>query len=505
MSDSPQETEVDWFIFVAGSLLLVAVIIPIVFAPDASRELIANVFTFLTTEMGIVYIIAATLIFVFLLVVAVSGWGRIRLGDQPPQYSSASWIAMLFSCGIGASLIYWGAAEWVFYYLDPPFGIEAKSDEAVLWAMSYGMFHWGPVGWALYCLPAIALACSYHIKKIPSLRLSDACEPVLGSYTHRIPGRIIDLLFIIGLLGTAATGLGLGTSVVASAATRMTGLEDGFEMQAIIIFIVTITIAFSVYRGMDGGIRLLSNINMSLALILVTFVLLVGPTRFILEMAIVSIGHITSNFVRMMTWADPLQRSSFVESWTVFYWAWWLALGPFVGMFVCKISHGRTIREVIFGMMGWGSLGCWLFFIVLGNHAFFLEQQGILPIVQEASEVSPSAAIASIIAILPFGTFWLFYLAVIGIIFTATTYDSASYTLAAGASRYLGEHDHPARWHRVFWAAALGILPASLLYLGGIRVLQTASVVASLPLLLVYLMLAVSIVRTLSSAVPTKD
>jgi BCCT family betaine/carnitine transporter len=207
----------------------------------------------------------------------------------------------------------------------------------------------------------------------------------------------------------------------------------------------------------------------------------------------------------MMTWADPLERASFVESWTVFYWAWWLALGPFVGMFVCKISHGRTIREVIFGMMGWGSLGCWLFFIVLGNHAFFLEQQGILPIVQEASEVSPSAAIASIIAILPFGTFWLFYLAVIGIIFTATTYDSASYTLAAGASRYLGEHDHPARWHRVFWAAALGILPASLLYLGGIRVLQTASVVASLPLLLVYLMLAVSIVRTLSSAVPTKD
>jgi BCCT family betaine/carnitine transporter len=366
------------------------------------------------------------------------------------------------------------------------------------------MFHWGPVGWALYCLPAIALACSYHIKKIPSLRLSDACEPVLGSYTHRMPGRIIDLLFIIGLLGTAATGLGLGTSVVASAITRMTGFEDGFDMQAIIITLVTITIAYSVYRGMDDGIRVLSNINMSLALVLITFVLLVGPTRFILEMAIVSIGHISSNFIRMMTWADPLERASFVESWTVFYWAWWLALGPFVGMFVCKISHGRTIREVIFGMMGWGSLGCWLFFIVLGNHAFFLEQQGILPIVQEASEVSPSAAVASIIAILPFGTFWLFYLAVIGIIFTATTYDSASYTLAAGASRYLGQHDHPARWHRVFWAAALGVLPASLLYLGGIRVLQTASVVASLPLLLVYLMLAVSIVRTLS-AVATKD
>lgn len=499
MSDYPPKPKVDWFIFTTGSLLLMAVILPIVFAPDASRDLIATIFAFITNEIGVLYIITATAVLVMLLSIAVSKWGRIRLGDEKPHYSSFSWISMLFSCGIGASLIYWGASEWVFYYLSPPFGIESKSDEAVLWAMSYGTFHWGPIGWALYCLPAIAISCSYHIKKTPSLKLSDACEPVLGSYTHKAPGRVIDLLFIIGLLGTAATGLGLGTAVVASAATRLTGLEDGFGMQAIIITLVTSTIAYSVYRGMDDGIKVLSNINVSLALILILFIFVAGPTRFILEMSIVSIGHIASNFVQMMTWADPLQRSTFVESWTVFYWAWWLALGPFVGMFVCKISYGRTIREVIFGMLGWGSLGCWVFFMVLGNHAFLLEQQGVLPIVQEVTEVSPSAALASMIAILPLGSFWLFYVAVIGIIFTATTYDSASYTLAAGASRYLGEHDHPARWHRVFWAAMLGILPASLLYLGGIRVLQTASIVASLPLIAVYALLAVSIVRTLSS------
>jgi BCCT family betaine/carnitine transporter len=315
-----------------------------------------------------------------------------------------------------------------------------------------------------------------------------------------MPGRIIDLLFIIGLLGTAATGLGLGTAVVASAATRLTGLEDGFGMQGVIITLVTVTIAYSVYRGMDDGIKVLSNINVSLAFLLIVFILLTGPTRFIVEMGVVSVGHITTNFIKMMTWSDPLQRASFVESWTVFYWAWWLALGPFVGMFVCKISAGRSVREVIFGMLGWGSLGCWLFFIVLGNYAFYLEQAGTLAIVQEAYDVGPSAALASMIEILPLGSFWLFYLAVIGVIFTATTYDSASYTLAAGASRYLSEKDHPARWHRVFWAVALGTLPASLLYLGGIRVLQTASVVASLPLLIVYLLLAVSIARTLSRA-----
>ncbi|MCS5574217.1 MAG: BCCT family transporter, partial [Pseudomonadales bacterium] len=273
----------------------------------------------------------------------------------------------------------------------------------------------------------------------------------------------------------------------------------GFFMQLVIVSLVTATIAYSVYRGLDDGIKVLSIINAVLALILITFVLLIGPTRFILEMGIVSVGHMLQNFIKMTTWADPLQRSAFVESWTVFYWAWWIALGPFVGMFVCKISEGRTVREVIFGMLGWGSLGCALFFIVLGNYAYFLETTGVLPVIQETTEVSPSAAIASMMTTLPMGTFWLIFLAVIGLVSSATTYDSASYTLAAGATKNLTEHAHPARWHRVFWALSLGVLPACLLYLGDIRVLQTASVVASLPILGVYVLMSISIIKTLNA------
>ena len=210
-----------------------------------------------------------------------------------------------------------------------------------------------------------------------------------------------------------------------------------------------------------------------------------------------SLGKVVQNFMQMLTWTDPLGKANFVESWTVFYWAWWLALGPFVGMFVCKISEGRTLRQVIFGMLGWGSLGCSIFFMVLGNYALFLELNDLYPVVQQATEVSPSAAIAGIIELLPLGTFWLVYLAVIALIFTATTYDSASYALAAGATRSMAEHEHPDRWHRVFWACALGILPVCLLFLGGLRALQTASVVASIPLLVVYVMLAVSTIRML--------
>jgi BCCT family betaine/carnitine transporter len=268
-------------------------------------------------------------------------------------------------------------------------------------------------------------------------------------------------------------------------------------LQFLIILLATLLIAFSVYRGLDRGIKLLSNINATLALVLIGFVLLVGPTKFILEMGAVAVGNVFQNFITMLFWTDPLESADFVESWTIFYWAWWLAMGPFIGMFVCKISEGRTIRQLIFGMLGWGSFGCALFFIVLGNYALSLELNGSYPVIAQAIDVSPSSAIAGIIALLPLGEFWLVYIVIIGLVFMATTYDSASYTIAAGATRSLAEHQHPARWHRVFWAIALGLLPSCLLFIGGLRELQTASLLASLPLLVIYAVLAVSILRML--------
>lgn len=491
--------QIDWFIFIGGTLILLAAVVPIIVAPEWSFEKVNDAFSFLTQQFGVYYVIAACAIVVFLIWISISDFGGVVLGPDGvvPSHSKFSWAAMLFCTGIGSSLIYWGAAEWAFYYTSPPFGVEPRSDEAMLWASSYGMFHWGPVGWSLYCLPTIAFCCSYHIRNIPVLRLSAACSGVLKNQTDRWPGRLIDLLFIVGLLGTAATGLAFGTSLVSSAVTRLTGLPDGFKMQLVIMILATTLIAYSVYRGLDKGIKVLSVINASLALVLVAYVLIVGPTGFILEMGVTSVGHLLQNFIKMITWTDPAAKSDFVESWTIFYWAWWLALGPFVGMFVAKISQGRTIREVIFGMLGWGSIGCALFFIILGNYALDLELRGVYPVAQQAIDESPSAAIAAIIELLPFGSFWLIFIAVIGMIFTATTYDSASYTLSAGATRYLKPDEHPVRMHRVYWAIALGFLPSVLLFLGGLRALQTASVVASVPLLLVYVILGLSIVKVL--------
>ncbi len=490
--------EVDWFIFGAGSAILLGVVLIILIAPEASSRFIQQLYELVTVRAGVIYVITAIFTLGFLVWLALSRYGRVVLGDSDtPEHSSFAWASMLFCAGIGASLIYWGATEWTFYYVEPPFGLAPESDVAITWAASYGIFHWGPVGWAFYCLPAVALGCSYYVEKIPSLRLSSACSAVLKSQTDHWPGRVIDLLFIVGLLGTAATGLGFGTSVVSSSITELTGIEDGIGLQAVIISIATAMIAYSVYRGLDKGIKVLSTLNAAMALLLIAFVLIAGPTIFILEMGVTSLGTVIQNFFQMITWTDPLQRADFVESWTVFYWAWWLAMGPFVGMFVCKISQGRTIRQLVFGMLGWGSLGCALFFVVLGNYALHLQVNGAYDVVNEAVNVGPSTAIASIIALLPMGSLWLVFVILIGLVFMATTYDSASYTLAAGATRSMQANEHPARWHRVFWALGLGILPLSLLFAGGLRELQTASLVASIPLVAVYGLLAVSILRML--------
>lgn len=498
-NNNNSEPQVDWSIFIISLIIIFLVVIPIWVAPEASERFMNATFNFVTKRLGIVYIISAIASLVFLLWIAFGKWGRTVLGEpgQAPVHSTFSWGAMLFCTGIGASVMYWGGMEWVFYYVAPPFDVAPRSHDAIQWASSYGLFHWGPVGWALYCLPAVAIGCSYHLHKIPALRLSAACSSLLGDRYDHLPGRIIDLLFIVGLIGTAATGIGLATSLVSSAVNQLSGLPEGFGMQLAVISLSTLLIAFSVYRGLDKGIKILSNINAVLALILLLFVLLAGPTTFILEMSVTSLGTVLQNFIKMMTWTDPLETANFVEDWTVFYWAWWIALGPFVGMFVAKISEGRSIRQLILGMLGIGSLGCWIFFLILGNYATFLELNDLYPVVEQVQQEGASAALAGIVGYLPNGAFWLVFLALVGLISTATSYDSASYTLAAGATRYLAEHEHPARWHRVFWAIMIGLLPTSLLYLGGIDVLKTASVVASIPILFVYVLLALSTIKML--------
>ena len=490
----------DRTMFAATVATIALVCIPVVMFQDQAAALITAAYDAITQQFGVFYLWYGFGVVTFLLWLAFSRYGAVVLGERgaKPEFSTLSWIGMLFCCGVGAGLLYWAVIEWGYYLDAPPYGIEPRSTEAVEWAGSYGLFHWGITAWALYCLPTLAIAYPYYVRKIPYLRLSTACTPFLPGGVNSSRGRLIDFLYMVNLIGGTGTSLGLSTPMITACLARLTGLEHDFLLEVTVVVFCIAIFGTSAYIGLQNGFKRLADLNMWLALVLLFFVLAVGPTLFILKMGTNSIGLVLQNFVRMNTWTDPASNSGFVENWTVFYWAWWIAYGPFVGIFVTRISRGRSIRQVIAGMLTFGSLGAWLFFIVFGNYAMHLELEGLLDVSALVSQGREAEAIAQIFHSLPLGDLALFTFFVVGVIFLATTYDSASFTLASVSTRRLQAGENPARWNRVFWACALGVLPITLMFIdGGLKVILSTTIVVSLPLLLVGLLMAFSLLRML--------
>jgi BCCT family betaine/carnitine transporter len=358
-----------------SALILAGASIPLFVFPDVSEAVLENVYGVIAGEFGVFYLLASVSAIGFLVWLGFSHYGSLRLGDpdETPEFRELSWVGMLFCAGVGAGLLYWCVTEWAFYYDTPPFGAEPRSVEAQEWASTYGMFHWGFTAWAFYCLPTIAIAYPYYTKKLDILRFSVSCHWFLKDNDHGPVARTIDFLFMIAMLGGAASGLGFSTPMIAACLAWLFGIESNDALEIAVVTLCMFLFALSVWLGLKKGIKRLSDINVTLAFGLLVFVLFAGPTVFLLKTSLNSLGLMADNFLRMNFWTDPFTESGFVENWTVFYWAWWIAFAPYVGLFVTRISRGRTIRQVIFGMMVWGSLGGWLFYMIFGNYAMFLE------------------------------------------------------------------------------------------------------------------------------------
>ena len=495
-----EQRRIDWPSFGLCAFVLVAASIPLFAYPEASEAALESLYGFIATEFGVLYLLASVAAIGFLLWLALSRFGTARLGepDERPEFREISWVGMLFCAGVGAGLLYWCATEWAFYYDAPPFGAQARSVEAREWASTYGLFHWGFTAWAFYCLPAVAIAYPYYRKKLDILRFSVSCHWFLKDNDHGPLARSIDFLFMIALLGGAASSLGFSTPMIAACIAWLFDTEPGNTLEIAVVGLCIVLFALSVWLGLKKGIKRLSDINVLLAFGLLLFILVVGPTTFLLKTSLNSVGVMADNFLRMSFWTDPFTDSGFVESWTIFYWAWWIAFAPYIGLFVTRISRGRTLRQVIFGMLIWGSLGSWLFYMIMGNYAMSLELSGQLDFTGIMKSVSGSAAIVAMLEQLPLAGGVIAVFSLISIIFAATTYDSASYTLASSATLHLKAGDDPARWHRVFWAFALGLLPVALMLLqGNLRPIQVILLIVSLPILLVGIAMSVSLVRTL--------
>jgi BCCT family betaine/carnitine transporter len=356
------------------------------------------------------------------------------------------------------------------------------------------------LAWAIYLIPALPIAYFYYVRHRRVLKVSEALLPVLGEGpAHGKTGKLIDVLFVFGMLGGGATTLGLAAPLINEGVHELFGAPRNITTQIIVLIVCTSVFGASAYAGLKKGIQNLSILNMWLALGLLAFIFIVGPTVFMANTGIDALGRVLSNIVHMATWIEPFggfenfEDTQFPQDWTIFYWAWWLAFAPSVGLFIARISRGRTIREMIIGSMFFGTLGCFLFFMCLGNFGLYLQLSGELDVLQILNGESPTAAIFAILGELPLRYFVIGIYTLLAVIFTATTFDSISYILAAVVQREID--DEPMRWNRLFWAAALSFMPITLLLVGGLETLQTASIVGGAPLLVVALLLCMSIVK----------
>ncbi len=470
---------------IASVLMVVVLAAPLVAFPEAGKQVIDEVFKWVTHSFDFLFLSVPLVGMFFLLFLAFSRYGNVKLSasqDTQAEFSMSSWVMMVFLAGVGTGVMLWAGTEWGYHFAWPPFGIEPESLEMYTVGQAYGMFHWGPSAWAIYCVPAVAMSYIYYVRKMHIYNLSESCRGALGNLIDGPVGTLINYLFLFGILGGAATTLGLGTPMISMAIADVLGIEAGLPLEITIILACTVVFTISSGLGLAKGIQRLSVFSTFVTVAIVAYMFVVGPTKFMMALGFDSIGYVVGNFIHLSTWTDSIKQSGFTQSWTVFYWAYWIAYAPFVGMFVTRISHGRTIREVILGMLVFGTAGCLMFYVVVGGYGIDLQLTGRLAMSDIIASEGGPAAIVAMFKTLPGASFLLVALGISGVVLLATTFDSAAYVLACATSRELDEGQEPEKSNRLFWCFVITILPMTLLFVGGLTSLQTASVIAALPL-----------------------
>ncbi|PJK17071.1 choline transporter [Chryseomicrobium excrementi] len=499
---SESKVQIDKGVFFI-SIGFIAIITTLLVVFQSSIEPVLNtILTSITHSMDWTFQWLTIGLFAILLWLIFSRHGKIQLGEGKPEFSTFSWGAMLFCAGMGTSIMFWSIMEPIYYYTGPPFQIEAASEKAAEWAVAYGMFHWGISAWALYALPTVVIAYSFFVRKQSSLKISVACRGALGKYADGWLGKVLDILVIWSLVGGLGTSLGLGVPMISAVIGDLLGIQQSLGLSLIIIAIWVLIYTTSAYFGLYKGIRRLSDINVYMALALAIFVLFAGPTLFILSYFTNSFGVMVQNFAMMSFYTDPIQKSGFPQAWTVFYWAWFAATAPFMGLFVARISKGRTIRELITHVLLWGSVGSWMYFAIFGGYAMNLELSGILSVTDSLEQNGGPGTIVEVLRTLPISTVVMTFFVILGFIFLSTSLDSATYILSAIATKSLVGTQEPARWHRLLWGTILAVMAIALLLIGGLNVVQTSSVVVSVPVVIIYVLLTISLLRWLKKDNP---
>lgn len=471
----------------SAGILLVFIGASLMFS-DAASDVFSAVLDFINGSLGWFYILDFNIFLLVALYFAFTRYGKIRLGGAKarPEFSTGAWYAMLISAGIGIGLMFWGVAEPIFHLSSPPpvFGVEPGTGEAGKVALSTSFLHWGFHAWALYGLVALALGFFAYNRGLP-LTFRSVFYPILGPRIYGPWGNAIDILTVVATLFGLATSLGLGASQAAAGLNKLFGLPSGTGFQIILITCITGLATISVVAGLDAGVKRLSQLNIYVAAAFLLFVLLVGPTLFILSLFTQSLGHYISVLPVLSFWNEAFTGTSWQASWTVFYWGWWISWSPFVGMFVARISKGRTVRELLTGIIFLPSLLCFLWFSVFGGAALHLQLNGLRDVATAVND-NVATALFDMLEAFPLTGLVSFVGVLLLITFFVTSSDSGSLVVDHLTSG--GKLDSP-KPQRVFWALMEGLVAIVLLLGGGLSALQTAAVATGLPFSLILLLM----------------
>ncbi len=481
-------------VFFGAAFLILAVVIFGAIFPSATEATFGAAHAWIIKTFGWFYMFSVAVFMFFAIGLALSSYGSIKLGpdDATPDFSYTSWFAMLFSAGMGIGLMYFGVAEPLMHWNAPPIG-EGGSVEAAREALKITFFHWGIHAWAVYAVIGLALAYFGYRHDLP-LTIRSSLYPLIGERIHGPIGHAVDLFAVLGTMFGVATSLGFGVTQVNSGLTYLFGIEESVTTQLILIAVITGFATISVVAGLDAGIRRISELNLGLAVLLVIFVLVAGPTLFLFQAFVQNVGAYLSDVVNKTFNLYAYEPTGWIGGWTIFYWAWWISWSPFVGMFIARVSRGRTIREFISGVLFVPVGFTFLWMTVFGNTAISLDMGAAAGAISAAVDENTSTAIFKLFEFLPFTTIASVLATILVITFFVTSSDSGSLVIDIITS---GGNEEPPVWQRVFWAFTEGAVAAVLLLAGGLSALQTASITAALPFTIIMLFVCYGLLKAL--------
>lgn len=486
-------------VFFSSLIIILIFILFTLFNLDIAESVFSNLMNGASSAFGWFFILGVQLSLLFCIYLALSRFGNIRIGgpEATPDYSRQSWFSMLFCAGMGIGLMFWGVAEPLSHFQNPP-QIEGLTTQSAIRAMDLTFLHWGVHAWSIYALVGLSLAYFSFNKKLP-LTIRSAFYPLLGEKIYGPLGNTIDTLAVVATLFGVATSLGLGVSQINTGLHYLFDIGISNTVQISLIIFITSIATISVVSGLDRGILRLSQFNFYMAITLLLFLMLIGPTLFILKSYIQNTGHYLQNLLTLGSWTETYNRdSSWISNWTVFYWAWWIAWSPFVGMFIARISKGRTVREFILVVLIIPSLFSFLWMSTFGGTAINFVINGDTSILV-ALDQNIATPLFELLRNFPLSGITSFICIILIFVFFITSSDSGSLVIDIITS---GGNLNPPVRQRIFWAITEGVVAAILLIGGGLTALRAATISTGLPFLIVLMIMAYCLLKAFQEEMP---